>query len=289
MLDGLAVKLIGIGKTDLEKLGPVMRPAAPPRLGLYQPWTANADEGWTRLVLEQFGFPYASVHNAEAIAGNLRDRYDCLVLPSASAKSILEGRAEDTTEPRYAGGIGAEGLRALQEFVDAGGSLVCIDDSCDLPIREFSIPVRNILLDAKTGQPLEPTVFFCPGSIVSVTLDPNDPLGYGKPRHLSAYFSRSQAFEIVSEKDKEKEDRRPSRSISAKVVVRYAEDGVLQSGYLLGAKLIAGKPAVVDVSYGQGHIVLLGFRVQHRAQPHGTYRLLFNAIQASAMASGTRN
>jgi hypothetical protein len=283
LLDGLALKLIGIGNEDLAKLTPALKPAAAPRLGLYQPWTANMDEGWTRLVLEQFEFPYSSVHNAEVIAGNLRDRYDCIVLPAVSPKSILSGHPLDTTEPQYAGGIGSEGVRSLQEFVEAGGSLVCIDDSCNLPIRQLAIPVRNVLLDPKTGQPLESDVFFCPGSIVGVTVEASHRIAFGKPRHLSAYFSRSQAFEILSEKEKEKDDRSTARQASAKVVARYAEAAVLQSGYLLGEKHIAGKPAVVEVDYGQGHVVLLGFRVQHRAQTHGTYRLLFNAIQASTL------
>ena len=30
--------------------------AGAPRIGLYQSWSANMDEGWTRWVLEQHGF-----------------------------------------------------------------------------------------------------------------------------------------------------------------------------------------------------------------------------------------
>jgi len=283
LLEGLALKVVGLGRDDLAKLTPLLKPAAAPRLALYQPWTGNMDEGWTRLVLEQFAFPYATIHNAEILAGNLRSRYDCIVLPAASVNEILEGRAQETIEPQYAGGIAAEGVRSLQQFVEAGGTLVCIDDSCNLPIQRFPLPIRNVLRDPKTSRPLESDVFFCPGSILAVTIDPSHPIGFGKPRHLSAYFSRSQAFEIPSEKEKEKSERGTARPMSINVVARYAEAEVLESGYLFGEKLIAGKPAVIDVGYGEGHVVLLGFRVQHRAQPHGTYRLLFNAIQASTL------
>ena len=98
------------------------------------------DEGWTRLVLEQFEMPYTSIHNAEIRAGNLRQRYDCIVIPSLGVNTILEGRAKDTTFPEYVGGIGLEGVVSLQDFVQQGGTLVCIDNSCNLPVKHFNIP-----------------------------------------------------------------------------------------------------------------------------------------------------
>jgi hypothetical protein len=42
--------------------------------------------------------------------------------------------------------------------------------------------------------------------------------------------------------------------------------------------VIAGKTAGADVKYGDGHVALLGISVQHRAQAHGTYKLLFNSL-----------
>jgi hypothetical protein len=277
ILDGLSSTLVG------QRLRPArsgrMRTTARPRLGLYQPWTASMDEGWTRLVLDNADFKYTSVHNAEMRAGNLADRYDCLVLPSLDAGSIVNGRAVDTTEPQYVGGIGSEGIVAMQQFVQQGGTLVCIDESCNFPIAHFNIPVRNVLRGKKTAD------FFCPGSILRVWVDREHPVGHGMPEWVSGYFARSQALEIV-EKPKKKEDedpRSPEVRFATRVVARYSDTVLLESGWIRGGELIADKPAIVEVQYGQGRIILLGFRIQHRSQSHGTFALLFNAILSSTI------
>jgi hypothetical protein len=276
LLDGISTELVGVPPGD-----PRIRDAvkiSPPRLGLYQPWTASKDEGWTRLVLDNFEFAYTSVHNAEIRAGNLRRRYDCLVLPSVSSSSIIKGRSVDTTEPQYVGGIGAEGIVTLQDFVQAGGTLVCIDRSCSLPIGNFNIPVRNVLSGKSSKD------FYCPGSILRVWIDRGHPIGYGSPEWVSGYFARSQAFELAEESKNDEDSRSPDVRYPARVVARYSDTVLLESGWIRGGELIADKPAIVEVQYGDGRIILLGFAVQHRGQPHGTFRLLFNSILSSTMA-----
>jgi hypothetical protein len=280
ILRGISCTLTGIRPKQVTK-GLASQGLTRPRLGLYQPWVANADEGWTRLVLENFEFKYDSVHNAEIRAGDLRKRYDCLVLPSASAKSIVDGMAVDATEPQYVGGIGSEGIVALQNFVQEGGTLVCLDASCNFPIDYFRIPVRNALRDKAAKE------FFCPGSVLRIWVDRQHPVGYGLPEWVSGYFTRSQAFE-VTEKPKKPEDsdaRNPSVRYPTRVIARYSDTVLLESGWIRAPECIADKPAIVEVRYGDGKIILLGFRVQHRAQPHGTFPLLFNAILSGTIDS----
>ncbi|UCD00284.1 MAG: hypothetical protein JSW66_10455 [Phycisphaerales bacterium] len=276
LLDGISAELIGVQQQYAQS--DALRDLSPPRLALYQPWTASIDEGWARLVLDNFEFAYTTVHNAEIRAGNLKSRYDCLLLPSVKSGSIINGRAVDTTEPQYVGGIGSEGIVSLQDFVWAGGTLVCIDRSCNLPIDNFNIPVRNIL-EGKSSKD-----FFCPGSVLRIWVDQKHPVGLGCPKWVSGYFARSAAFELIGESEKEdKESRRPDLRFPARVVARYSDTVLLESGWIRGQELIADKPAIVDVEYGAGRIILLGFAVQHRGQPHGTFRLLFNAIFSSTM------
>lgn len=271
---GLSVGVKGLSEIDdgLEKSLVRLRPA---RTALYQPWTASMDEGWTRYVLDAFEFNYRTLHNAELRAENLHDRYDCIILPSLSPASIRDGHAPDTTEPAYVGGIGSVGIVSLQNFVRAGGTLVCIDESSNLPIEHFNIPVTNITRNLNSQD------FFCPGSILRVSVDRNHPVGFGMPEWVSGYFTRSQAFQLVE--NPSKDSRHPANRFPATVVARYGDTVLLESGWIRGADRILDTPAIVEVKFGEGRIVLLGFRVQHRAQTHGTYRFLFNAIQRSTI------
>jgi len=253
-----------------------------PRVGLYESWVANMDAGWTRFVLEQHEIPYTVVHNAELRAGDLRKRFDCLIFPDASLGSILDGHAATSVPPPYAGGIGPDGVLRLQEFAEQGGTLVLMDSATALATEQFGVPVRDVLSGVASDK------FFCPGSILRIKVKTGHPLGYGLPAEAAAYFTASCAFEIgpqaytgmPAEEAKAKAARYPTVSVAD-----YSDTVLLLSGWIRGDDLIKGKSAVAEVQYGKGRLVLLGFRVQHRGQPHGTFRFLFNAILESGMSN----
>lgn len=273
LLAGLSLS-VGAAQAVDPKKHRELRPVRAPRTALYQSWTGSMDEGWTRLVLENFEFPYTTVHNARIRAGGLGDEFDCLILPSMTTRSILDGQAPDTTAPEYVGGLGDVGVAALQRFVESGGTLVAIDDACNLPIDHFGIPVKNLVRGKRSED------FYCPGSVLRIVVDSRHAVGWGLPGSMSAYFTGSQAFEVTTGG---KAAFGPATRVQATVVARYADTLLLESGWIRGEEVIAGKPAIVEVEYGDGRIVLLGFRVQHRAQPHGTFPLLFNAILSSTV------
>ena len=190
-----------------------------------------------------------------------------------SAAAMVEGQAAGSTEPQYVGGIGSQGVANLQHFVCEGGTLVCNDEACDLPIDAFGLPVVNVL------EGLPDDDFFCRGSSLRLQVDVDHPVGYGMPAWASAYFYEAQAF---STETPDPGGRPADQSAGAQVVARYAETSLVESGRIRqGTDLIAGKAAIVDVACGAGHVVLLGFRVQRNGQTHGTYRFLYNAIQRS--------
>ena len=257
---------------------PLPPPIHAARLGLYQPWEASMDEGWTRLVLEQFEFPYTTLHDAEIKAGHLAERFDAMILPSVTAKVIREGQRPGETEPAYVGGLGPAGTDSIRAFVRAGGTLICLEDSSEFAIEAFGLPIKNVLKDLKTSE------FYAPGSVLRGVVEPEVSKGgpgrfplagvtWGMPQEFSLYFDRSMAFEVQSGP---KSDEFPTAPL-----VKYAGLDTLESGWLLGAEKLQSRAAVVVSRVDRGRVILFGFPPQHRGQPHGTFRLLFNAIETS--------
>ncbi len=246
------------------------RPIARSRIALYKPWVENIDEGWTRWVLEQHEFPFASISDADIRAGNLRVTYDVIVLPSAAPERLIGGHPEGAVPPPYAGGLGDAGIAALKAFVEAGGTLVCLDQSGDFAIETFSLPIRNVARSQNTK-------LFCPGSILRLELDASQPLAFGMTPHTAGFFAFSSAYELASASPAEGQGTAGQAS-PPRVIARYADRDLLLSGWLEGEEVIAGRSAVAEIGVGTGRVVLLGFRVQHRGQSLATFRLLFNAL-----------
>ena len=234
-----------------------------PRIALYQSWMANMDEGWTELVLENHEFFYTIVHNAEIMAGNLRDRFDVLLIPDQSPSSIINGHRRGTSPPKYVGGISESGIRNLRLFVKEGGTLVTMGDSCDLALEHFSLPLKNVL------KSLEPAEFFASGLIVKLICDQNSPLSYGMPQETAGFFAQSPTFQVFSSVDEKNQPR---------VAARFPEENIVLSGWMLGEKYLKNRAAVVEVQLDIGRVVLLGPAVQHRGQTVATFKFLFNSL-----------
>jgi hypothetical protein len=244
-----------------------------PRLGMYRPWSPSMDEGWTRWLLEQYGYEFVNLRDSDIHAGDLRARFDVILLPSERPSLLLNGLAKGTVPPRYEGGLGAEGIRALDAFVRGGGTLICMSASSDLCIDELHLPVENVVRGLPRDQ------FFSAGSVLQVNTDDAHPLMAGMPQQAKIFFDRSPVFT-------------PEEGFDGFAVATYAPDGSpLLSGYLLGEERVGGRVAAMDVRLGSGHIVLIGFRPQWRGQPAGTFRVLFNATlfhgPISSSAAGT--
>ncbi|MCC6860754.1 MAG: hypothetical protein IT158_19455, partial [Bryobacterales bacterium] len=100
---------------------PGWKRVARPRIGLYKGFVPNMDEGWTRWLLEKFGFAYSSVGNRE-IRGGIKDRYDVLIFADQSASGIENGYRQGSMPEEYTGGLGEPGAAALRDFAAGGGS-----------------------------------------------------------------------------------------------------------------------------------------------------------------------
>lgn len=253
-------------------------PLSQQRIAMFQRyWGGNMDEGWTRWLLEDFSFPYTTIMDDEIVRGDLHERWDVIVLPADSREMMVDGPDDvSDTPPDYRSGFGEAGVAALDAFVENGGILVTFAQAGSLPLADFDIPVENAV-EGMWGNE-----FWSPGSTLHMNVDNTHPFTYGMPsRALATYLAGGQVYETV----------RGANSSHVRRLATYPERDILQSGWLLGEEAIANKAAIVAVEKGEGTILMLGFRAQHRAQTHGTYKLLFNALQAqpsdmNAIAAG---
>jgi len=185
-----------------------------------------------------------------------------IVLPETSMGRMV-GDPDRELPPGFRSGFGQEGLEALDAFVRGGGRLVTFSGAGELPIEGFDLPVRDVV----DGVPS--TEFWAYGSTLRVDVDTDHPLAWGMPeRALVVFFGDSQVYEVTRSDDGEEIDR----------VASYPERDILQSGQLDGEDQISERAAMLSVGHGEGDVVLIGFRTQHRAQTHGTYKFLFNAL-----------
>jgi hypothetical protein len=250
----------------------------PIRIALYDRYGGLTTSGWTRWLLDQYEFPFQVVYTRNLDAGDLTRQFDVLILadgaihrsggrpepPDPSPQSIPEeyrgwlGRiTNETTVPR------------LRKFVEAGGSLVTIGSSTSLA-QAFGIPVKDHLTEIVAGheRPLPREKFYIPGSLLRVSVDPTNPLAYGMPAQADVFFDNSPVFRLG-----------PSAPLKHTSAVAWFSGGeVLDSGWAWGQPYLDGGAAVAEASVGEGKVVLLGPEVAFRGQPHGTFKLLFNAL-----------
>lgn len=250
-----------------------------PKVGLYKSWVANMDEGWTRFVMDEYAFEMDTLHDRDIQTADL-SMYDVIILPSQRAKSILHGHSVLQMPEKFTGGIGLEGSLALSKYVKNGGLLMAFDEASNYVIEQFGLPLK----DATEG--VGSKSFFIPGSLIKTGIDTSHPLAFGMQDTVAVSFNKSRAFVIDKQRKKGEggdEDIKDAPAPEVEVIATYAPKDLLMSGWAMGEnKYIAKKPAMVKAKYGKGSVVLFAFRPQFRAQPRGTYKLIFNTIYEGA-------
>ena len=246
----------------------------PLKVAIYQRyWGGNMDEGWTRWLLEQFDFEYTTVKD-EAVKAGLED-YDVLILPSDATALITGEKVEEYYEKRYKGaftapvlpeeyksGLGEDGVKKINEFVENGGTVLALYESCEFAMDKLGIPVRNTLKD------MDPKKFHCPGSTVWVDIDNTHPLGYGMPEKGLILLRGNHAYAVKGTHNNE----------DYKVVVSYQQENLMQSGWLIGEEHLARKAALIEAKKKDGKVIMYGFQPQNRALTDASFKLFFNAL-----------
>ena len=236
-----------------------LRLMRPPRIGLYASYVPCIEEGWTRFVFDEYGFKYTSLVDSDVREERLDTLFDCVIVPHQLVRQLYRGFSRAHYSSKFAGGLGDRGVAALRQFAERGGTIIAWDDSARFLSRRLELPVSNPLARLTNSE------FFAPGSLLSIEVDTDHPLGFGMPDRAAALFMNGPAYRV----DK------------GTVVAKFSSESTLLSGWLIGEKRIKGLSALASIPLGLGKVVLFGFRPHFRAQARGTYKLLFNSIYHS--------
>jgi hypothetical protein len=263
--DARQLELVKTLALSAERTSVIGQPVRRPRIGLFEPWTGSMDAGWTQWLLEQYGFEFVILRPAD-FKSPLANKVD-VVIVADDARLPIEGATGRggrggvgrTVRPEYADTLTPDDVRSFEQFVKAGGTVVCMNNASNLIIQQFKLPVKNVVAG------LRPEEFFLRGTIVGVTTDPTQQVMAGMPEQAAVFADSSPVLET-------------DEGFKGIVLARYQESGSpLLSGYLIGEKYLNGKAAALDVRLDAGHVILLGFRPEWRGQSFGTFKVLFNA------------
>ena len=274
------------------------------RIALWDTQTGSMPSGWTRFLLERFEFPYTIVCGAGFDDSALRSKYDVILMPSGAAFRAGGGggrgggggggQATPTTpatdpdlrslcQVTTGTGTGATAEANVRKFVEAGGVVVAVGSASESIAATLQLPVSDYLVDRLPGQPergLGSEKFYVPGSVVRVAVDPTAPSAAGSQEHIDVFFNNSPVFRLAPN----------AAARGVRPVMWFDTANPLRSGWAWGQNYLEGGTTAFEAAVGQGKLYAFGPEITFRAQPHGTFKFLFNAIHApvrSAAPAGT--
>jgi hypothetical protein len=240
--------------------------------------------GWLRWILEQFEFPFEVVYPPSLDAGNLVSQYDVLIFVRGAIPRI---RSDSTSRFRsfpapnlksipqeYHNRVGsvtaAKTIPHLIQFVKDGGTVLAIGSSTSFGYY-VGLPISNFLVEKLpdgTEQSLPRAKYFVPGSILQVCVDNTNPLAYGMPEKVDVSFNNSPVFQLQPVATKK----------GIQPVAWFDSKNPLRSGWAWGKHYLDKGIVIIESGIGKGKLFLYGPEIIRRAQPHGTFKFLFNGI-----------
>jgi len=257
-----------------------------PRVGLWDQYGGSMDSGWARWILEQFEFRFDRVFAPALDAGNLNEKFDVLVfveggIPSPAGGGGGGGRGGGAAAmPRdvpaeyqpHLGRVSVEKtLPALKSFIENGGTVIAIGDSASNLARYLALPIEDHLVENGTALPR--TKYFVPGSLLSMQVDVTHPAAHGMTPRTDAFFDNSPVFRLGPDA--------ASRGVTR--LAWFDSKTPLRSGWAWGQQYLDQGVAAAEAKVGKGRVLLYGPEILKRAQPHGTFKLLFNGLYLSAI------
>jgi len=260
----------------------------PMRIGLWDRFGGSMPSGWTRWLLEQYEFPFTVVYPQELDAGNLNRKYDALIFVDGAIPAPRPAAAAGPGGPGGLGGmpdtlaLPAEWRRTvgnvtqattipqIKAFAEAGGMIIAIGSSTALA-EHLNLPLSNHLVERKPEggeSALGSEKFYVPGSLLEVAVDNTTSAARGMGARAIVMFDNSPVFRLAPDA--------LARGVTP--IAWFDTPNALRSGWAWGETYLEGGVAAADARLGRGTVRLIGPEALFRAQPAGTFKLVFNGL-----------
>jgi hypothetical protein len=284
-------KKIGISATAVPAMPQFLMELKTPRVGLWDQYGGSMEAGWTRWILEQFDFPFERVFAPQLDAGNLNAKYDVLIFVNGAIPAAGGGRGRGAGGGAPAGGAqggragapaplpipaeyaGQQGamsmdvtMPALKQFVERGGTIIAIGSSATNLGAYLQLPMTNHLVE--NGAPIPQTKFYTPGSVLRAHVNTASPYAFGMQEQTDVFFDNSPVWTLGAD----------AAGKGVRPIAWFDSPAPLRSGWAWGQAYLDKGVIGIDASVGQGRVLLFGPEILQRAQPHGTFKFLFNGI-----------
>jgi hypothetical protein len=253
-------RIVQLGRIDLGDDNDSLSSLRAPRVAVYESWGGVMDAGWTRKVLEDYGFEHVTLRNAEIAAGNLLEKYDAIIFPNGFSPGRLINDYKGYA-PEYSKGVGEAGISNLKNFLHQGGTIVSWGGAAAQVAGILDLPIENKAADVSRND------FFAPGSVVLVELDTSHPVNFGMNSKAAVQIRRGPLL-----------IPKATLNVGPATIGIYPEYDARLSGFLLGEDFMQGSGAVVVQPSGKGKVVLFSYLPQFRGMTHAAFKQVFNTL-----------
>ncbi len=273
---------IGLKVKSMTKASANKKKLQPSRIALYDQYGGSMPSGWTRWLMEQFHFPFKVIYPQEIDNGNLNSKYDVILfidtyMPIGNRTfRSRQPKPEDIPEEfrSWLGSITKEKtIPALKAFLENGGQVVTVGNSTSLAYL-LDLPVKNALTEtAPDGdvKQLSSNDYFIPGSILTSIIDTTQIENSGLYSQANMVFDNSNVFSLNP--DAIGKGLRP--------LAWFGEVKPLKSGWAWGQPYLKEGVIAFVAPVGKGKFYACSTEITFRAQPYGTFKMLFNQLYHS--------
>ena len=275
---------LGLNAIATDSRPTKMTKISPARIALWDTYGGSMPSGWTRYIFEQFHFNADVIYAKEIDSSDLKSKYDVIVfvggaIPAVAGSTnrsefVMNEPKADSIPVEYRNRLGkltvAKSIPALKKFIEAGGSVITIGSSTSLAYH-LNLPVHNALTEVMNGseRSLPNEKYYVPGSVLQVQIDSTQRAAWGMSSNVDVYFDASPVFTILPE---------AQAKGNIKPIAWFGASAPLRSGWAWGQTYLNGGVVAFEASLGKGKLYAFGPEITFRAQPHGTFKFLFNGL-----------